>query len=110
MVRFSGIGAVVLLGTACALAGCGVGAEAEAAITTCQAEVRGHLKDAGAKGVSFGESEVDDEEEGNWIVSGPVKAAGRSGDYECRVVESELDKESGKRIADVKIAPHLLRE
>lgn len=110
MVRFRGIRAIILLGTACALAGCGLSAEAEQAISTCQTEVRGHLKDAGVKKISFGESEVDDEEEGNWFVSGPVTAAGRSGDYACRVVESELDKETGQRIADVRIAPQLLRE
>lgn len=101
---------MILLGTAYALAGCGMSADAEQALATCQTEVRGHLKDAGVTGVSFGEGEVDDAEEGNWVVSGPVRAAGRSGDYACRVVDSALDKETGKRIADVKIAPHLLRD
>lgn len=88
---------------------CGESEDAKQARTTCQIEVRGHLRDAGAKKVSFGESRVDDEEEGNWIVSGPVKVAGASGDYECRVVPSELDEKRGKRIADVKITPALLR-
>lgn len=110
MVRFSGIGALAVLGVT--LAGCGGERteEAEQAAATCMSEVRGHLKDAGAKKIRFGESKVDDERDGVWIVSGPVRVANGSGDYACRVVDSELDKRRGKRIADVKIAPHLLRK